>query len=96
MRRIAQKPETWFDPDRRCGPPTRTVRPDPDGPRTAPRGLTRTAPRTAPPWLGELNLIQNPADKLIPREEVSVVRYLVAQGDWQRAARTARGAEATT
>jgi hypothetical protein len=39
---------------------------------------------------------QSPADKMIPREEVSVVRYLVPQGDWQRAALTARGAEATT
>ena len=29
---------------------------------------------------------QSPADKLIPREEVGVVRYLVARGDWQRAA----------
>jgi hypothetical protein len=29
----------------------------------------------------ELDLIQNPADELIPREEVSVIRYLAAQGE---------------
>jgi hypothetical protein len=34
----------------------------------------------------ELNLIQNPADKLVPREEVSVVRYVVAQQAWRQAA----------
>jgi hypothetical protein len=34
----------------------------------------------------ELHLIQNPAAKLIPREEVSVVRYIVGLPDWQRAA----------
>jgi hypothetical protein len=34
----------------------------------------------------ELNLIQNPADKLVRREEVSVVRYMIGQQDWQNAA----------
>jgi superfamily II DNA or RNA helicase len=34
----------------------------------------------------ELYLIQDPASKLSPKEEVSVVRYLVGQGDWKRAA----------
>jgi len=33
----------------------------------------------------ELSLVQNPASKLTPREEVSVVRYLVDQSDWRRA-----------
>jgi superfamily II DNA or RNA helicase len=34
----------------------------------------------------ELYLIQDPASKLNPREEVSVVRYMVGQADWKRAA----------
>ena len=34
----------------------------------------------------QLYLIQNPASKLHPKEEVSVVRYMVGQGDWQQAA----------
>ncbi|NLE38620.1 MAG: DUF3883 domain-containing protein, partial [Pirellulaceae bacterium] len=34
----------------------------------------------------ELHLIQNPASKLSPREEVSVVRYMVGQSDWRSAA----------
>jgi hypothetical protein len=34
----------------------------------------------------ELNLIQNPAANLVPREEVNVVRYVVAQGEWRKAA----------
>ena len=34
----------------------------------------------------ELHLIQNPAAKLTPREEVSVVRYMIGQQDWQNAA----------
>jgi superfamily II DNA or RNA helicase len=34
----------------------------------------------------ELFLIQDPASKLVPRDEVKVVRYVVAQPDWQRAA----------
>ena len=34
----------------------------------------------------ELHLIQDPASKLSPKEEVSVVRYMVGQGDWKRAA----------
>ncbi|MGQ4810179.1 ATP-dependent RNA helicase DbpA [Candidatus Entotheonellaceae bacterium PAL068K] len=34
----------------------------------------------------ELYLIQDPASKLHPREEVSVMRYLVGQDDWQQAA----------
>jgi superfamily II DNA or RNA helicase len=34
----------------------------------------------------ELFLIQDPASKLSPREEVSVVRYMVDQGDWKKAA----------
>jgi len=33
----------------------------------------------------ELHLIQNPAAKLDPREEVSVVRYMVGQDDWKKA-----------
>jgi hypothetical protein len=33
----------------------------------------------------ELHLIQNPATKLTPREEVSVVRYIVGKDDWQKA-----------
>ena len=32
-----------------------------------------------------LHLIQDPASKLNPREEVSVVRYMVGLGDWRRA-----------
>ena len=36
----------------------------------------------------QLYLIQDPASKLHPKEEVSVVRYMVAQGDWKRAAVT--------
>lgn len=34
----------------------------------------------------ELYLIQDPASKLSPREEVSVVRYMIGQGDWKKAA----------
>lgn len=34
----------------------------------------------------ELHLIQNPASKLNPKEEVSVVRYMVGPQDWQKAA----------
>ena len=34
----------------------------------------------------ELHLIQDPASKLSPKEEVSVVRYMVGQADWKRAA----------
>jgi Domain of unknown function (DUF3883) len=34
----------------------------------------------------ELFLIQDPASKLSPKEEVSVVRYMVEPGDWKRAA----------
>ena len=34
----------------------------------------------------ELHLIQDPASKLNPKEEVSVVRYMVGQADWKRAA----------
>lgn len=34
----------------------------------------------------ELYLIQDPASKLNPKEEVSVVRYMVTQSDWRRAA----------
>jgi Protein NO VEIN, C-terminal len=34
----------------------------------------------------ELHLIQDPASKLNPREEVSVVRYLIRATDWQQAA----------
>ncbi|HVC98494.1 MAG TPA: helicase-related protein [Pirellulales bacterium] len=40
--------------------------------------------KTAP----ELHLIQDPASKLSPKEEVSVVRYVIGQGDWTRAADT--------
>jgi hypothetical protein len=34
----------------------------------------------------ELYLIQDPASKLNPKEEVSVVRYMIGQGDWKKAA----------
>ncbi|MBN1909331.1 MAG: DUF3883 domain-containing protein [Pirellulales bacterium] len=34
----------------------------------------------------ELHVIQDPASKLSPKEEVSVVRYMVGQGDWRNAA----------
>jgi hypothetical protein len=34
----------------------------------------------------ELHIIQDPASKLSPREEVSVVRYMVTLGDWKQAA----------
>jgi hypothetical protein len=33
----------------------------------------------------ELHMIQDPASKLSPKEEVSVVRYLVGQADWRQA-----------
>jgi superfamily II DNA or RNA helicase len=33
----------------------------------------------------ELYMIQDPASKLNPKEEVSVVRYMVAQADWKKA-----------
>jgi hypothetical protein len=36
----------------------------------------------------QLFMIQDPASKLKPTEEVSVVRYMVAQADWQKAAKT--------
>ena len=32
----------------------------------------------------ELYLIQDPASKLSPKEEVSVVRYMVGQADWKK------------
>jgi len=34
----------------------------------------------------QLYLIQDPASKLHPKEDVSVVRYMVGQGDWKQAA----------
>ena len=34
----------------------------------------------------ELHMIQDPASKLSPKEEVSVVRYMVGTSDWKRAA----------
>jgi superfamily II DNA or RNA helicase len=34
----------------------------------------------------QLFLIQDPASKLSPKEEVSVVRYMIGQGDWKNAA----------
>jgi hypothetical protein len=34
----------------------------------------------------QLYLIQDPASKLHPKEEVSVVRYMVSQGEWKHAA----------
>ena len=37
----------------------------------------------------QLHLIRDPASKLHPKEEVSVVRYMVGQGDWKKAAVTA-------
>jgi hypothetical protein len=39
----------------------------------------------------ELYLIQDPASKLSPKEEISVVRYIVAQGDWKKAASDGHG-----
>lgn len=36
-----------------------------------------------------LHLIQNPADRLIPGEEVSVVRYVLDLASWQRVAQSA-------
>jgi len=36
----------------------------------------------------ELHMIQDPASKLSPKEEVSVVRYMVGQQDWKKAAET--------
>jgi hypothetical protein len=33
----------------------------------------------------ELYLIQDPASKLSPKEEISVVRYVVGQKDWKQA-----------
>ena len=33
-----------------------------------------------------LHIIQDPASKLTPREEVSVVRYMIGQYDWRKAA----------
>jgi hypothetical protein len=38
----------------------------------------------------ELHLIQDPAAKLNPKEEVSVVRYMVGQEDWKRASEPQR------
>ncbi len=40
-----------------------------------------------------LHLIQDPAAKLAPKEEVSVVRYIVGRDDWQRASLKEAGAE---
>jgi hypothetical protein len=37
----------------------------------------------------ELYLIQDPASKLSPKEEVSVVRYMIGQGDWKKVAEQA-------
>ncbi len=39
----------------------------------------------------ELFLIQDPASKLSPKEEVSVVRYMVGPSDWKRAAEKPNG-----
>lgn len=39
----------------------------------------------------QLFLIQDPASKLNPKEEVSVVRYMVAPNDWRNAALSANG-----
>jgi hypothetical protein len=41
----------------------------------------------------QLFLIQDPASKLSPREEVSVVRYMVNHGDWKKAAQAPDGAK---
>ena len=43
----------------------------------------------------ELDLIQDPAAKLVPKEKVSVVRYLLAQGEWRKAAAAGSSAEGT-
>jgi SNF2 family DNA or RNA helicase len=40
----------------------------------------------------QLYLIQDPASKLKPKEEVSVVRYMVGLGDWKQAAESPEGA----
>ena len=39
----------------------------------------------------ELYLIQDPESKLNPKEEMSVVRYVVVQQDWKRAATPSQG-----
>jgi len=39
----------------------------------------------------QIHLIQDPASKLNPREEVSVVRYMVGLGDWKKAATREQG-----
>ena len=39
----------------------------------------------------ELFLIRDPASKLRPTEEISVVRYVVTQADWQKAAQVGGG-----
>jgi hypothetical protein len=39
----------------------------------------------------ELFFIQDPASKLRPTEEISVVRYVVAQAEWQQAAQSSKG-----
>ena len=41
----------------------------------------------------QLFLIQDPASKLSPKEEVSVVRYMVNLGDWKKAAQAPDGAK---
>jgi Domain of unknown function (DUF3883) len=43
----------------------------------------------------ELSLVQDPASKLTPREEVSVVRYLVGQSDWRRASTSPQSTDLT-
>ena len=39
----------------------------------------------------ELHVIQDPASKLSPKEEMSVVRYMVGQQDWEKAAEQDHG-----
>ena len=43
----------------------------------------------------ELDLVQDPAAKLVPKEKVSVVRYLLAQGEWRKAAAAGSPVEGT-
>ena len=52
---------------------------------------TPFVPQGVPP-VPEPHLIQDPASKLNPKEKVSVVRYMVGQADWKKAACTADGA----
>ena len=43
----------------------------------------------------ELDLIQDPAAKLVSKEKVSLVRYMLAQGECRKAAAAGSSAEGT-